>query len=465
MTTHRLLTVVFAVMSLLAAACSGGDDDPGGATGDAGGASDDSGADGADAGDGSEDGSDDTGGDTGDAGGDTGNDGDDSASTGSAVEGPVYLVSGLGAIAVSPDGSDAEQITFADVDGVSIGTEPVTDGEGAYVVVFRTLEGQSFAAEAFVGRIDLATGETSIVGRLGVDRESDEADELTEYGPMVAIDGDVWVYAQVFGETTGELLRLGADQPDGPVDSLTLSRPADLHTDGQRIYAWTSSGLLVVDPATGATEVLVTDGVALTDLVPDVDVTPLIVTRSGAALDDEALAVVADNVSFFSGSIDGTALVDGTFWVTVGEILQTSPETVLFEAAVGFDVDDGSVSSIVGTVGDGTYFVDESTVDVGDGAVAGFDGALWIVDRQANGRVLRVDPAAGTAEPVHDPCEAPIECEQNRFVLTDPDALWLEVTRYERTDESSRVGSIHLERIDPVTGEVVASASVESLIF
>ncbi|MEQ8718796.1 MAG: hypothetical protein RIE08_14385 [Acidimicrobiales bacterium] len=448
----RILTAMLLAVALVAAACGGGDDDaePEGADGTA-----DAGADGVD-------------GDVaaGDDDGSTQGQGAGDGASGGAVDGAVIIVSGLGSYGVSADATEGTPIEFADMDGVSVGTEPVTDGEGAYVLTFRTLEGQSFAAEAFVGRVDLATGETSTVARIGVDRESDDAEELTEYGPMVAIDGEVWVYSQVFGESTGELLRLSPDSPDGPVASVTLSRPQALHTDGEMIYVWTESGLTVIDPATGSTSVLVPTGVVIAEAAPDVDLGSLVISRSGAAPAAEDLDFVARSLAVDGGSINGTTLGDGVFWVSIDGVLSTSAgDTVLAEALVGFDVTDGTVTAVIPTIGDGDYFFEENSVDVGDSEIAAFDGAVWIVDRQDNGALLRVDPASGEVAVTYEPCAPPLECEDASFILTDPDALWLDVTRYEVTGEGSRSGEIWVERIDTGTGAVAASASVQSLIF
>jgi hypothetical protein len=453
----RVLTAMLVAFALLAAACGGGDDvGPVGAD---------------EASDGSSEGGSDGGVSAGDDGGSTG--GDDGGSTGGdgavsagALEGPVIIVSGLGAYGVSPDAAEGTLLEFADVDGVSVGTEPVTDGEGTYVVTFRTLAGESFAAEAFVGRVDIATGETSTVARIGVDRESDEAEELTEYGPMVAVDGDVWVYARVFGEPTGELVRLSADSVDGPVASVTLSRPRTLHTDGDMIYVWTDSGLTMIDPATGSASVVVPTGVVIAEAVPDIDLGSLVISRSGVAPAAEDLDFVARSLAVDGGSVNGTTLGDGVFWTSIDGVLSTSAgDTVLAEALVGFDVTDGTVTAVIPTIGDGDYFFDENSVDVGDSEIAAFDGAVWVVDRQNNGALLRVDPASGEVVVTYEPCAAPLECEDTSFILTDPDALWLDVIRYEVTGERSRSGEIWVERIDTGTGAVVAAASVQSLIF
>lgn len=454
----RILTAVLLALALVAAACGGGDDDA-----EPEGVDDDAQPEGVDGADGGADGGVAAGDDDGSTQGQGAGDG---AASGGAVDGAVIIVSGLGSYGVSADATEGTPIEFADVDGVSVGTDPVTDGEGAYVVTFRTLEGESFAAEAFVGRVDLATGETSTVARIGVDRESDDAEELIEYGPMVAIDGEVWVYSQVFGESTGELLRLSPDSPDGPVASVTLSHPQALHTDGEMIYVWTESGLTVIDPATGSASVLVPTGVVIAQAAPDVDLGSLVISRSGVAPAPEDLDFVARSLAADGGSINGTTLGDGVFWVSIDGVLSTSAgDTVLAEALVGFDVSDGAVTAVIPTIGDGDYFFEENTVDVGDPEIAAFDGAVWIVDRQDNGALLRVDPASGDVAVTYEPCAAPLECEDASFILTDPDALWLDVTRYEVTGEGSRSGQIWVERIDTGTGAVAAAASVESLIF
>jgi len=381
------------------------------------------------------------------------------------ISGPLVAVSGFGLVAADPASGRGRALKFSAVEGVDIRSRPVVAEGVAYVLTYDTVPGQSYSQTVYLSALDLATGSDRRVATLGATRETDTSPTLTEYDSLTVASGLVWVRRGTFGSRERELvaydLATGAERRVVPVDM------ADhLVTDGARLYFYADGLLKVMDAATGTVKDLLSQFPYLAALIASPSLGPLgdlVTTRSGNALSTEDAGRLGDLLSVGLGAM---AWGDGSLWVLAsGSAGTVSGDLALAELVLRIDPVTGKVTSIAPTTGIGEYFTGPEEISLGDEAIAYADGSVWVVDRQSNGALLRLDPSAESVSVAYEPCAADLRCDNGVFNLTDPDGLWMQLTRFgPKSADGTSSGPISIEQIDTASGTLVRSIPVADLL-
>ena len=397
-----------------------------------------------------------------------GDSGDDGSSGGGAIDGPLAYISPLGFY-----DTDGNAIELDGVDGATIGVEPAVADGVAYVMSFAAKEGQSFSNNAYVSSIDLDSGDTAVVAEIGFDRETDDATEVFEFPELTVVGGDVYVIREIFANRESTTL-LRVNISSGKVVSETSWPGATgLTTDGTRIWAWGNAGLDVFDPSSETVTTLYENGTQFAEAAgTGVDLEPLVTTRSGDPLpadDFEAYtstrSLNAGSVGALSGSIGNPPRFllygEGHLWVnyTAFGYNTAGGESVLTQAILRMDPDTAEITGVVGLGGAENYLEENSvTTLIGDKTFAG--GALYVIDVQANGAILRIDAETLAADQVAEPCTSEFDCgEDDTFNRTEEGALWVTMTRSQDLGGGSSGGTIFLIELDPDTGAIIGEVS------
>lgn len=376
--------------------------------------------------------------------------------------GPLVAVSGFGLFAVDPATGQGTTLKFSGVEGVDIRSRPAVADGVAYVLTYDTLPGQSYSQTVYLSTLDLATGIDRRVATLGVTRQSDTSPTLTEYDSLTVADGSVWVRRGTFGSRDRDLVAYdtvtGAEERVVPVDMAD-----NLISDGSRLYFYADATLKAMDSTTGAVTDLASQFPYVAALDADVALGDFVITRSGNPLSPEDAGRLPDLLSLRLGAM---AWGDGNLWVLAsGSAGTVSGDLALAELVLRIDAATGVVTSMVPTTGSGAYFTGPNEISLGDEAIAYADGSAWVVDRQANGALLRIDPTTRSVTITYEPCASDQRCDNGVFNVTDPDGLWLQLTRFGAASAAgTSSGPISIERIDTVSGTLVRSVSVADLL-
>ncbi|MFK7917834.1 MAG: hypothetical protein AB8G14_07135 [Ilumatobacter sp.] len=418
------------------------------------------------------------------------------------IEGAVVSVLdlGLGLYAIDPiDGANGE-LSYDDDWYTERDDQPiVTDGQ-AYTIVFRPLEGETFSNDIALAAFDLSNGVGREVVALGVDRDSDESTSTTQFTLMGVGGTAAWVrITDSPGDGTSTRRYVAHSTTTGAEIGEYSPEEVELTTENGSSCSFTpdpvavdTDGALLVDfgglPArfdpTG------TELDVLLDPCFNADVTPLtllegnvddfVVTSDGAPLPVAA----ADRLLDFTPEIaTGSIAVDDTsiWW--------------LFTRTSGFSDGEIDVSAIIG--GFARYDRASGTMSLfGAGAAAGefldpevndgftqtaltdadlqlLDGQLWIMDVRDDQPLRRLDPDTALLEEFVIPLEAidgddgPVDFVSARLLRTDPDGVWLTVSRrtIQLDDDSGRTttGAQFIDQVDAATGDVIRSVSEGAL--
>lgn len=401
----------------------------------------------------------------------------DNAESG-ALDGPLVYVSGIGLFSIDATTGAGEEFPFSDVEDAAINVEPAVDGDNAYVLTYTTIPGESYSHTVYLSRVQRSTGNDERFSQLGVDREDDEAEELWEYPELVVAAGDVWVIKELFGAPGSEVI-LRVDGTTGEVVS-TLPRPRarGMSSDGDRIYLWSEAGIDMLDPTTESFDTLIPNGAAIGELLAEnVDLNRTLITESG-------MAPTRDDIEFLArtpldsrslGTARGStqtplhflAYRDGALWLTWDVTSGThAGETALAEAILRLDIDSRRIDGIAPTVEFGEHFLDGEITN-GHGDFAWYEGAIWVIDPQSNGAVMRIEPSTLTAEIAHEPCGGGdficSDADAVVFNRTDPDSLWLRFARSVDEGGGSSGGEIFIQELD-ASGQLVQEIPVKQLL-
>jgi hypothetical protein len=475
---------------LVLAACGGGDSGAGGGGNDA----DDAGGTEAVAPDGA----------TTDAADEVDDGGNDGADGTAPVEGAVVslLSPDLGLYSVDRDSGEHRALILDGVGYVDRDMQPIAATTSAFTVSLTTLEGESYAHDLGVVRIDLDSGDAVELIELGVDRESDESEDLTVWEVLDADDTTVWLETSAFtGEGTSIV---GFDATTGDNTATFDDLDFEIVTDEGSTCSGTAEGLLVMpggelitttsgwpaelDPATGGIE-MVFDwcgfGVELTlaDFVDSADAVEWFVTEDGSAVSAEAAEAVLPFVPLRAAPSGGRGLAEGDgsiWWLFVsGTTIPDGEENVsaYTGGVVRFDPAAGKVVDVwpLGNAA-ATYLHDEDESDDGMTTVSTMssfdlrylDGALWIMDHRDDAPLRRLDPVTGEISELTIEKGDGIDLTAAEMIFSDPEAIWLDVVRKVITqdDESGRStsGTSFVESVDPSTGTIVVSVAVADIL-
>jgi hypothetical protein len=414
------------------------------------------------------------------------------------IEGAVVslLAPDLGLYAIDRESGEHRALTLDSVEYVDRDTQPIAATTSAFTVSLTTLEGQSSAHDLGVVRIDRDSGEVTKIAELGVDRESDDSADITEWEILDADDSAVWLETRAFGGEGAAIV--GFDAVSGAPTTTFDDLDFEITTDEGSTCSGTARGLLVMpggelitmtsgwpsglDPTTGGIEMISEwcgFGVepTLADLVDPADADEWFVTSDGSAVTPEAAEQLLPFVELRAAPSAGRGLAEGDgsiWWLFVAGI--SIPDSNGISAYTGgvvrFDPAAGEVTD-VWPLGDAaaTYLDDESDTDDGTTTVSTMsafdlryiDGALWIMDHREDAPLRRLDPVTGEFTEIVIEKGEGIDLTQAEMIFSDPEAIWLDVVRKVITsdDESGRStsGTQFIERADTSRGTITVSVS------
>ncbi len=394
---------------------------------------------------------------------------------------------GLGLFTIDRDsGAITELSTSDNIDFVERNDQPLATTSAAFSLGYTTRDGQEFAKDVSLVRIDLATGEVSKLAELGFETETDDSEDRFSFDIQAASDEIVIVQERSSGEddpiirtfdpVTGEELASFGAKLDEASDSATCSANASVLyvLDDGRLLGDTSAGTggdpLFVDPATGdvtlAVPCEVTKYASLDQFVDVSQFADVAVAREGDQWDDESIA------KFLSWELEpGSDLVvgDGDLWWVADKSPTVENLMALQKTIVRFDLETGVVEEIFSLGPRSGEFIDceigGDTCEIGGPQLqlAFMAGRLVMVDARENTPILILDPATGIIEELVLELGDGVDYTEASLVPGDKEAVWVEVKRMTITkdDDTGRTasGPRYFERIDPTTATVTVSVT------
>ncbi len=299
--------------------------------------------------------------------------------------------------------------------------------------------------------------------------------------------GDTAVTYQSFDAATGDST---AEFSPVPYDSTTETgstctgevRDPIVLSDGSLVglmAAWPTS----IDPASGDLEPLIdwcdfNTRVDLGSLVATDEVNEYAVTEDGSPIPvqeaDSVLGAVEPNVS--NGSyVEG----DGSLWWLFSTSTGYSKDDEFASAHVGgivqFDLASNTIVDVWPLAGDTVTY----TPGDGEDAIASvssitqadlqiLDGKLWIMDWRDDAPLRVLDPATGELTSIEVPKGDEFDFISSNLISSDPESIWLDVTRSNITSEDdesrSSIGQGFIDQLDIVTLTFVTSIDQSSII-
>ena len=418
-----------------------------------------------------------------------------------AVDGALVSVLSpdLGLYAVHRDTGEHSALSLDAVEFIERDRQPIAARSTAFTLSLTTLEGQSFSHEVGLVRVDLDTGEATQIAGLGIDRESDESDELTQWKVLDADDETVWVETGAFFDVEGRSI-IGFDTATGAQIIEFDALDFEVTTDTGSTCSGTADGLLVMpdgalitttsgwpavlDPATGEVSMIFEwcgfgTEPTLAEFVDPADADDWFVTEDGTAVSAGAAEQVLEFVPLRMTPTPGHGLVegDGSLWWLFDSATSVATEDNSISAHAGgvvrFDPVAGEVAA-VWPLGDAsaTYLDGDDDITTVS-TMSSFDlryidGALWIMDHREDAPLRRLDPATGAITEITIEKGEEIDLTAAEMIFSDPEAIWLEVSRKVITsdDENGRPtsGTSFLERVDTATGTITLSIPISDIL-
>ena len=432
----------------------------------------------------------------------TGSEPTGTASGSDAVDGALVslLSPDLGLYAVDRDSGEHRALSLEGVGYTEREEQPIAAGNTAFTLSLTTLEGQSFSNEVGLVRVDLDTGEATEIAELGIDRESDDSDELTQWEVLDADDETVWLETGAFFADEGRSI-VGFDAATGAQTITFDELDFEVTTDSGSICSGTADGLLVLpdgtlitttsgwpallDPATGGVSMIFEwcgfdAEPTLADFVESADADEWFVTEDGSAVTAEAAERVLDFVPLRMTPTNGRGLAegDGSIWwlFNSGTSVETGDVSVSAYAGgvVSFDPVTGEVTAVWPLGEASATYLDDGDDDITTvSTMSSFDlryieGALWIMDHREDAPLRRLDPATGAITEITIEMGEGIDLTTAEMIFSDPEAIWLEVSRKVITsdDENGRStsGTSFLERVDTATRTITVSIPITDIL-
>ena len=244
--------------------------------------------------------------------------------------------------------------------------------------------------------------------------------------------------------------------------------PRHLVIVGDAVVGQAGGDIVRIDLATGAVDVVVSffDAVSLGDIISPEELPAFVVTADGAPPDPgdvESILRVGEPSPQPGWVSDGTSL----WWVFDGFRTLERGGGAVYGGVVRFDPTTADLTGAWPLGPRYGTFVDETTTStMAQAQLLVRDGIVWLADVRDDGELVRLDPATGEVTGVLSERSEDIDYTRLEMIGTDPDAVWVRVTRFVITstdDEgTSASGTSTIERIDPATGQaVVAVAEAE----
>ena len=378
---------------------------------------------------------------------------------------------------------------IASVETVDRNNDLTVSGGAAYALGGKVREGQAFASDISVVKIDYATGQVSQLVALGFDRENDDSQDLTSHrleavaGDNVVVSsgvfggdedtftvydassGDVrttfpepfYEFSSDFGTCSGGIANL-VGLSDGRVAGTALGSPALLDIESGEITPLI--GCDQPDPQ-------------LADFITVADINDFTVFAPGPAPTAEQLeSILQSDINPSQGFVEG----DGDLWWIQANTRQIEDVLVLTGGVVQFDLETAQVEAVHPLGVNLGQFIECETNSNGcmsDSIVQAdmrwFDGRLVMVDIRDNGSVLTLDPATGAVTATTVELGDGVDYTRSELLAGDPNGIWIEVGRFTitRDDETGRSasGPTYIEHFDPATNQIDLSLPAEEIFF
>lgn len=426
-----------------------------------------------------------------DTGNDTGIESD--ASSGGPVNGALVSVLdlGLGLYGIDRDSGESFELSYESDWFTDRTNQPFVVGDRAYSLIFRELPDVDFVNETSVAEFDLATGQGREIVAFGANSESSDTLERTTWNLLGAGGDALWLrrnasdgegtstqtlerYSITTGEKTGEISpdSIEITTPDGGSCSAG-PRPIGVGADGT-LYVNLSGVPARVDNETlevvQIIDVCFNEELWLSNLAGATDLADFTITDDGSAVPEEQLSFFYDDEPEISN--DSVVVGDDAIWwvfsrtpsffddadeqrtAIIGGIARLDLTTGV---ATAFPIDDG--------IGE---FLDQEETGFSLSAMSQVDlqfvaGSLWLMDRREAQPLRRFDPATGVVTQIDIPVGDGNDFVEAELIPTDPDGVWLSVSRKVITSAEgegrSTTGQSFVDQVDPTTGDIVRSIS------
>lgn len=374
-----------------------------------------------------------------------------------------------GFVALDADTGDSRPIQLEGVGYTDREQPPLVVGDTAWVLGYTPVADQSFTNDVALVRVDLATGTGRVLVQLGQDRADDDDPDATTWSVVGVVGDTVWSTERVFADTGFDLI--GHDIDTGTETARHRfdgdDVPRHLVVVGDAMLARAGGSIVRIDPASGSVEVVVSfDSVSLGGLIDPEDLGAFVVTADGAPPDPgdvDTILLLGEPAPAAGWVTDGTSL----WWVFDGFRTLDRGVGAVYGGVVRFDPATATFTDAWPLGQRYATFADETTTSTMAAAeLLVRDGLLWLADVRDDGELLRLDPETGEVFGVAPP-RGDIDFTRLEMIDTDPDAVWVRVTRFVITstdDEgTSASGTSTIERIDPASGATVLTVAETGL--
>ena len=378
---------------------------------------------------------------------------------------------------------------IATVETVDRNRDLVVSGDAAYSLGGKLREGQTFASDVSVVKIDYSTGQVRQLAALGFDRDTDDSQEFISYkieavaGDSVivssgAFGGDDTIFT-VYDANSGEQTA-SYPEPRYEFTSDTGSCSDDLRnlfglSDG-RLMGTAVGSPAFVDPETGEAELLIgcdEEDPQLSEFVTAAMMTDYGVFNEGPEPTAEQLErLLMTDLNPSSGVVEG----DGDLWWVQADSRQIDGVRVILGGVVQFDLESATIEAVhplgvhlgeYTNCGPDSDLCELSTIE--QAQLRYFDGRLVLVDIRENGQLLTLDPATSAITVTEIERGEGVDYTSTDLLTGDPNGIWLKVGRRTITkdDETGRSssGPNYIEHFDVATAEIDLSLAAQELFF
>lgn len=417
----------------------------------------------------------------------------DQTATGQAVNGALVSVLdiGLGLYGIDRDTGKSFELAYEENWFTDRNNAPFVVGDRAYTLVFREVDDLDFVNETSVAEFDLATGQGREVIAFGANSESSESFERTTW-ELIGAGGDaLWLrrsesdtegsttqtverYSIATGERAGEVSNEGVVlTTDEGATCTSAPRPIGVGSDGTLYVSLGGIPGRVDNDTFDVVEIIpvcFNEDLWLSRIAGLIDLAEFTIVDNDTPVPAEQTSFLYDDEPEISND---SALVtdDAIWWVFSRTPSFTDDADEQRSAIVGgvarLDLATGGVSAF--PIGDNIgEFLDRDETGFSLSAMSQVDlqfvgGSLWLMDHREAQPLHRLDPTTGNVTQFEIPVGEGNDFVDAELIPTDPDAIWLSVTRRMITsaegENRSTTGTSFVDQVDPETGKFVRAIS------
>lgn len=420
----------------------------------------------------------------------------DAGSGGVTEDGPVSgLITvqpsfGFGAYVVDADAGTASAIPgIAAVSSLDRSNDVLVSGNAVFTLGTRVRDGQTFASDYSIVKINYATGRASQLAVLGSDRASDDSDVALTFTIEAVTADEVVTSERNFssGSMTYRVFDIDTGEEHSSFASLDFSFEYESGSCGGSVgnLLGLSDGTLVgealespavVDPTNGEVALLVPceqGRAVLGDFISVSEFGDYSVVNEGDVVKTHHVEqLLTTDLGIDDGFVEG----DGDLWWLSVTPRAVEDLNVIVGAVVRFDLESASIASVYplgSALGSYTDCLDGANVcehtTLSRAQLRFIDDRLVILDRGEDGKVHTLNPADGSLT-VTGIAPGVADWTEATMLAGDPEHVWLQVRRMtvlDQGDDGSRTSAaeIFLERLDPETGKIVLTLRADDIFF